>query len=144
MNASDKLRIDVSQQHYQYESYISSQPDVRRFFSELPREKRPVDQSRRVVSRIDDVDMIICALGFENIQELHPTLFNSGRVCFAGDAALHTQKIIVAAQANAKNTYNGHLRKLIIQVKPQALPFFSAANVMTPHVGAPKSKDLSF
>jgi glutamate synthase domain-containing protein 3/NADPH-dependent glutamate synthase beta subunit-like oxidoreductase len=144
VNASDKLRIDVSQQHYQYESYISSQPDVRRFFSELPREKRPVDQSRRVVSRIDDVDMIICALGFENIQELHPTLFNSGRVCFAGDTALHTQKIIVAAQANAKNTYNGHLRKLIIQVKPQALPFFSAANVMTPHVGAPKSKDLSF
>ena len=127
-NAGQKLSIEISQQHYQYESYISSQPEMRRFFSELPREKRPIDQKRQVIRRIEDVDMIICALGFESAQEFHPSIFNSGRVCFAGDAALHTQKIIVAAQANAKSTYHGHLRKLIVQDKPSVLPFFSAAN----------------
>ena len=108
--AFGKLKLHLIESAFKYYDEIQKDKvDLQKRFEALPRDRRPVDKSLSIEREIDQVDLIICALGFQG-QDSIPLInaiktANAPRVYIAGDASEDTTKIIVSAQANGKDTY---------------------------------------
>jgi hypothetical protein len=136
LESNDKLSVGVSQSKYFNYDIICQDEELRKIFDDLPREQRVIDQSMKQDYQIDGVDMIICALGFQGrysfelARKLEKT--TSQNVFYAGDASDSSLQIIVGAQANAKNTYQGQIRKLFY-LEPALVnhSLFNSSKIMT-------------
>ena len=112
---SGQLKVQITESEFKYYDEIQrDKAGLHSLFEALPREKRPTDPARQIEREIDNVDMVICALGFEG-QDSIPLIkaikeSNAPRVYIAGDAADNTTKIIVSAQASGKDTYIKKIR----------------------------------
>ena len=114
-DASQKLTVHIKESHYTYHDAITSDDETKHLFDELPREERPLDAGTTNI--IDNVDMVICALGFQSADSIpivqHIKENHVPRVFIAGDAAAETSKkpkIIIGAQANGQETYQGQIK----------------------------------
>jgi NADPH-dependent glutamate synthase beta subunit-like oxidoreductase len=104
-----KLKLQIKESKFKCASQIQSDPQLKELFEALPREMRAIESS--VSREIDDVDLIVCALGFQGNDHL-PLVESIEKhqlknVYLAGDAA--GTGIIVAAQSNADKMY-GQIR----------------------------------
>ena len=75
---------------------------------------RPRNRSDEVFSEINEVDMVICALGFQGAESIPIIQATQGaglnHVSIAGDAANVQPQIIVGAQASGYDTYYNKVR----------------------------------
>ena len=113
-NSSGKLTIQISESAYLHFDAIQSDPDLKPLFDKLPRDKRPLDPLATRVRQIENVDMILCALGAQDSDTIplvrETKAANAPRVFLAGDVSAVKPKIIVGAQANGKDTYQEQIR----------------------------------
>ncbi|MFT4058624.1 MAG: glutamate synthase-related protein [Legionella sp.] len=105
---TDKLTLQMKQSRFKYAEQILKDSTLSSLFDVLPREHKPVDPNQIELLQIDEVDLIICALGFENTDKI-PIVsaierYQLKNVYRAGDAA--GTRIIVAAQNNANKIYS--------------------------------------
>ncbi|MFA6301762.1 MAG: glutamate synthase-related protein [Legionella sp.] len=107
--SNGKLKIIVKESKFKYYEFINQDEELRTLAEQLPRELRPIDTYSSENHEFSDIDLVICALGFQGNSSI--PLINDvaelqlPNVVIAGDAAGVEQKIIVGAQASAKNTY---------------------------------------
>jgi hypothetical protein len=103
-----KLILQMKQSQFKYAESIHNDPSLASLFAALPREHKPLDSQRNEVIEINNIDLIICALGFENTEKI--PLVNAidrshlKNVYRADDAA--GTGIIVAAQNSANKIYS--------------------------------------
>jgi glutamate synthase (NADPH/NADH) large chain len=102
-----KLDLQIKESKFKYAEQIQNDSHLVSLFDALPRELKPIDPERSQLKTLNDIDLIICALGFEG-GEHSPliaaiTQHNLKNVYKAGDAA--GTNIIVAAQNNANKIY---------------------------------------
>lgn len=97
-----KLTLTVAKKAFKHASIIQSNQKAQELFESLPRGMRPLEDKSEIVI-FEEVDMVICALGFE--RRTIPHNLDRNRVSIAGDAAGEELAIIVGAQESAKNTY---------------------------------------
>lgn len=113
-SATGKLTIDISESAYLHFDVIHSDADLKPLFDKIPRDKRPLDPLRTQVRQIENVDMILCALGSQDSDTIplvrETKAANAPRVFLAGDVSAAKPKIIVGAQANGKDTYQEQIR----------------------------------
>jgi glutamate synthase (NADPH) large chain len=106
---NDQLTLDISQSEFKYHTPIGKNPILKHLAASLPREMRPLDPDKVTHKRIEDVDLVICAMGFTDpagIPIIADSLsVGSSNLMIAGDASGVESSIIIGAQANAKNTY---------------------------------------
>lgn len=103
-----KLVLQIKESKFKYAEQIQNDSHLVSLFDTLPRELKPIDPESSQLKTIQDIDLIICALGFEGgdkssliaaVEQHH--LKN---VYKAGDAA--GTNLIVAAQNNANKVYS--------------------------------------
>ncbi len=117
VNALGKLTLHVSESKFKYHDQIEACPELKALSDALPRERRPRDPGSTVSKRIDDVDMVICALGFQGktslpiIQAIEEAELKY--VSIAGDAANVKPQIIIGAQASGHDTYSNRIREAL-------------------------------
>jgi glutamate synthase (NADPH/NADH) large chain len=105
------IKLQVRESRYKYAQLINKDSQLKELFVALPRELRVIDPDTSQLHDIEEVDLIICALGFEGNKTI--SLVESiakddlKHVYIAGDAA--GTGIIVAAQDNANKIY-GQIR----------------------------------
>lgn len=127
-----KLKLQVKKSKFKYAEQIHSDPQLRELSEKLPRELRAIDPASSLVYEIDNIDMIICALGFQGNGNSSLIEFiekqNLRNVYIAGDAA--GTGIIVAAQNNANKMYNQISSAMGISKKQPHSPlsFFNTEN----------------
>lgn len=107
-NPDGTLNLQIRQSEFKYAEAIKNDIQLTALFDALPRELKPIDQERGLLSEIDQVDLILCALGFEETSKL-PLVHaiekhHLKNVYLAGDAT--GTGIIVAAQNNANKIYS--------------------------------------
>ncbi len=103
-----KLDLQIKESKFKYAEQIQSDSHLISLFDALPRELKPIAAECSQLRVIQDIDLIICALGFEGGDkssliaaiEQH----NLKNVYKAGDAA--GTSLIVAAQNNANKIYS--------------------------------------
>ncbi|EHL30103.1 hypothetical protein LDG_7846 [Legionella drancourtii LLAP12] len=111
-NADGTLNLQIKQSKFKYAETIKNDARLTALFDALPRELKPIEQENILLSEIDQVDLILCALGFEgtsNLPLVHAIKkYHLKNVYIAGDAT--GTGIIVAAQNNANKIYS-HIKK---------------------------------
>ncbi len=128
LNEHGKLKVVVKHSQFKHAELIQSDPLTQALSDALPREMRPIDPSQVYYEEMDNVDLLITALGFQGKRSipLAAALEDAGvdDISFAGDAAAAFPHIIVGAQASARNTYLERIRPALgIERKPlSALP----------------------
>ncbi len=110
-NPNGTLNLQIKQSKFKYAEAIKNDVRLTALFDVLPRELKPLEQESVQLSEIDQVDLILCALGFEGTSNL-PLIrtiekYHLKNVYIAGDAT--GTGIIVAAQNNANKIYS-HIR----------------------------------
>ncbi|MFJ1268628.1 glutamate synthase-related protein [Legionella lytica] len=102
------LALQIKESKFKYAEHIQNDRHLASLFDALPRELKPIDPDSCQLKTIQDIDLIICALGFEggdnspligSVEQHHVKNFYK-----AGDAA--GTSIIVAAQNNANKIYS--------------------------------------
>lgn len=107
--SNGRLNIIIKESKFKYHEFINQDEELHKLAEQLPRELRPIDEHSSKKHEFSDIDLVICALGFKGNSSI--PLINEVQklqlpnVVIAGDAAGVEQKIIVGAQASAKNTY---------------------------------------
>lgn len=112
-NEMGKLTLTIKESRFKYAQLIENHRELKMLSKSIPREMRPLEENTGLLREINEVDMIICALGFQG-QESIPVVSsikgnNQPRVYYAGVTA----KSIVEAQASATNIYLHHLRRAL-------------------------------
>jgi NADPH-dependent glutamate synthase beta subunit-like oxidoreductase len=108
--STGKLSIHMKQSAFKHHDLIDKDEELKVLAESLPREAKPLVQSS--MTCIEDVDMVICALGFEgqeSIKIIQDTT-SMERVYIAGDAAYVKPHIIIGAQSSAHDTYLNKIR----------------------------------
>lgn len=101
-----KLSVQIKQSEFKYHDLIQQDEKLSQLYKDLPRELRPIDRLKEQWSTIEQVDMVICALGFQKAnRNIH-----AKNIYYAGDAAEVEDKIIIGAQTSGKNTYFEQIR----------------------------------
>lgn len=133
-NSDGTLNLQIKQSNFKYAEAIKNDIHLTALFDALPRELKPINQESILLSEIDQIDLILCALGFEGASKL-PLVYATERdhlknVYIAGDAT--GTGIIVAAQNNANKIYS-HLRAAmgIQNIKIAAAPETSSQTATT-------------
>ena len=112
-----RLTLRVNQSQFKYANVIKSYPELRQLAHGLPREMRPLDQEKTSQYHIEQVDLVICALGFTDPSKIPivagSLVCQSANVMIAGDASNVEANIIVGAQANAQNTWRQNKNNLL-------------------------------
>lgn len=103
-----KLDLQVKESKFRYAEQIQNDSHLVSLFDALPRELKPIDPEGSQLKMLQDIDLIICALGFEG-GDKSPLVaaidqYNLKNAYKAGDAA--GTNIIVAAQNNANKIYS--------------------------------------
>ncbi|MDR3502799.1 MAG: glutamate synthase-related protein [Legionella sp.] len=103
-----KLELQIKESKFKYAEQIQNDCHLVSLFDAVPRELKPIDPESSQLKMLHDIDLIICALGFEG-GDKSPLIaaieqHNLKNVYKAGDAA--GTNIIVAAQNNANKIYS--------------------------------------
>ena len=114
VNTEGKLTVYLTESKFKYQELIERDAQLKELSDALPREMRPRNRSDEVFSEINEVDMVICALGFQGAESIPIIQATQGaglnHVSIAGDAANVQPQIIVGAQASGYDTYYNKVR----------------------------------
>ncbi|MCX7117316.1 MAG: glutamate synthase-related protein [Legionellales bacterium] len=140
-----KLSLELKEGRFKYHEEINSLSlKAIQLYADLPRDMRPLDPKRTVTRHLEEIDLIICALGFQGkesiplmraIQSVSPP-----RTYDAGDVTGTEAQIIVGAQAGATKTWRGQMRgDMSLGSKPisawAGLRLFQAVDSRPPELG---------
>ena len=105
---NNKLDLQIRKSKFKYAEQIQNDIHLVSLFDALPRELKPIEPESSELIEIKNVDLVLCALGFEGTDK-HPLIAaieqdDLKNVYKAGDAA--GTSIIVAAQNNANKIYD--------------------------------------
>ena len=125
-----RLSVSIRRAAFKHQAAIEADPELKQLATSLPRSSRPLDSQQQVTERLSAVDLVICALGFEDSTSL-PLVANSlasgnPNLLIAGDAAAVEPAIIVGAQASAKNSYQQIRTRLIAEPSLARSSWFGA------------------
>ena len=105
-NEMGQLRVKTEKSAYKYYDEIQLNPEAKKLWETLPLALRPTGSTKSF--RTHDADMVIFALGFNKgatinlVRETRKA--DLSNVSIVGDASDAQPKIIVGAQANARDT----------------------------------------